>query len=169
MIDFWTHFACVRFQFQHRNSSLFCLKLKMSDDLFAIYFFDEFKVFSHVRLMKFNSIRHHVFSRKKPRQIHIINQKWRIVSKQLEISLRWYVLRYDKMLEKQINIIILNAIRHDVDENNTYFKKTLMKVFTNISTWKNQLLNLIKIKTNINCKNKCFQIDVLQNYVKIIL
>ena len=27
----------------------------------------------------------------------------------------------------------------------------------------------MKIKTNINCKNERFQIDVLQNYVKTIL
>ena len=38
------------------------------------------------------------------------------------------------MLKKQINIIILNAIKHDVDENDVYFKKTLMKVFTNTNT-----------------------------------
>ena len=169
MIDFWVHFACVRSQFQHHNPSSFCLKLKMNDDFFVIHFFDESEVFSHMHLMKFNSIRHHVFSKKRPRRIHIINQKWKIVSKRLKISLKQYVLRYGKMLKKQINTVILNAIKHDVDKNNAYFKKTLMKIFTNTNMWKNQSLNLMKIKTNVNCKNKRFWIDVLQNYVKIIL
>ena len=70
------------------------------------------------------------------------------IAKRLEANLRPWVLRYAKLTEQQMIDVVTEAIARDnVSTEDTVFKKCIVKVRTNQSTWKHQTLEAVKVST----------------------
>ena len=71
--------------------------------------------------------------------------QWRVVADRIELLSRPAVFRYRKLEKEDIDSIVRVSIRGDVEEDDVLYRKGIQKVKTNISTWKNQTLDCIKV------------------------
>lgn len=82
--------------------------------------------------------------------------KWKAIAAQLESKLRPWVLQYAKLSEEQMTEVVRDAITiENLDSDNHWFKKRVVKVRTNQSTWKNRTLRAIQVSLNV-AKAKVF-------------
>ncbi len=86
------------------------------------------------------------FKRRKYRR-HAIIFKWRLISHRIEFALRLWVMRYEKLEQVEIDLIVREIIRENVFDENIYYRKKLSKTISNIATWKHRSLELMKINT----------------------
>ena len=76
--------------------------------------------------------------------------EWNQIAARLEINLRPYVLRYAKLTEEQMMTVVKDAIAMDnIDSENLWFKKSIIKMRINQSTWKHQTLGAIHVGINV--------------------
>lgn len=69
---------------------------------------------------------------------------WNMIAARLENKPRPWVLKYAKLTEEQIVEVVKDAIAaDDIDSENLWFKKSIIKVRTNQSTWKHRTLGAV--------------------------
>ena len=74
--------------------------------------------------------------------------EWHGISTRLEAQLWPWILRYGKLTEDQMVDLVKKAMGRDVvDSDKILFKKALMKVRTNQSTWKHRTLGAMQVST----------------------
>jgi hypothetical protein len=78
---------------------------------------------------------------------HAIIFKWRLISHRIEFALRFWVMRYEKLEQVKIDLIVWEIIKENVFDENIYYRKKLSKIISNIATWKHRSLKLMKVDT----------------------
>ncbi|MCJ1467865.1 hypothetical protein MMC07_006490 [Pseudocyphellaria aurata] len=75
---------------------------------------------------------------------------WNAIAARLESKLRPWILRYGKLTEDQMVKLVRDATATgDIDLDNLWFKKCIIKMRTNQSTWKNRTLGAIGMNSYV--------------------
>lgn len=75
----------------------------------------------------------------------MLKAEWNSISARLEADLRVHVLRYGRLSEDQTVTLVKTAIVDDVPSDHAWFKRGVLKVRNNTSTWKFRTLSLIEV------------------------
>jgi hypothetical protein len=78
---------------------------------------------------------------------HAIIFKWRLIFHRIEFALRLWIMRYEKLEQVEIDLIVREIIKENVFDENIYYRKKLSKTISNIATWKHKSLKLMKVNT----------------------
>jgi hypothetical protein len=65
---------------------------------------------------------------------HAIISKWRLIFHRIESALRPWVMRYEKLEQVEIDLIVREVIRENVSDEDIYYRKRLSKAISNIAT-----------------------------------
>jgi hypothetical protein len=86
------------------------------------------------------------FKRRKYRRYAIIF-KWRLISHRIKFALCLWVMRYEKLEQVKIDVIVREIIKKNMFDEDIYYRKKLSKTISNMITWKHKSLKFMKINT----------------------
>jgi hypothetical protein len=88
-----------------------------------------------------------LFLKRRKYRRHAIIFKWRLISHRIEFALRLWVMRYEKLEQIEIDLIVREIIKENVFDENIYYRKKLSKTISNMITWKHKSLKFMKVNT----------------------
>lgn len=83
----------------------------------------------------------------------VTQQEWKRFCKQVEALLRPVVLRYGRITMGTMVKIIVDILGENVSDEDYCYWKGILKMQSNVSTWKNRTLDKLKVNGNILSKS----------------